>query len=142
EEGAADILRLCDLADEDDRAVRLTRLESDAAGHFRLKTYRRGGLIPLSDVVPVLENFGFRVLEEFPSALSGNNGYIHDFRVEVAPEADLHALLARTHEIERSIANVLCGAAEDDEFNQLVLYAALDTQAVVWMRARVRHRAQ
>src|SRR5205085_5183197 len=29
EEGAADILRLCDLADEDDRAVRISRLEHD-----------------------------------------------------------------------------------------------------------------
>src|SRR5438067_13834 len=66
EEGAADILRLSDLADEDDRAVRLSRLEIDAPGHFRLKPYPRGALIPLSDVVPVLENFGFRVLEEFP----------------------------------------------------------------------------
>src|SRR3954470_2764406 len=135
EEGAADILRLCDLADEDDRAVRLTRLDIDAPGHFRLKTYRRGGLIPLSDVVPVLENFGFRVLEEFPTALSGGNGYIHDFRVEVSSEADLDLILARVTEIERAIANVLCGAAEDDEFNQLVLYAGLDQQPVVWLRA-------
>src|SRR4029078_7767085 len=95
EEGAADILRLCDLADEDDRAVRLTRLESDAGGHFRLKTYRRAGLIPLFDVVPVLENFVFRVPEEFPTALSGNNGYIHDFRVEVAAGTDEQSILAR-----------------------------------------------
>ena len=90
----------------------------------------------------MLENFGFRVLEEFPTALSGGNGYIHDFRVEVAPEADLDAILARELEIECSIANVLCGVAEDDEFNQLVLYAALDTQAVVWIRAWFRYLRQ
>ena len=138
EEGAADILRLCDLADEDDRAVRLTRLESDAPGHFRLKTYRRGGLIPLSDVVPVLENFGFRVLEEFPTALSGGNGYIHDFRVELAAGTDEQSICARRTEIEGAIARVLCGTAEDDEFNQLVLYADLDMRSVVWLRAWFR----
>ena len=33
----------------------------------------RGGLIPLSEAVPVLENFGFRVLEEMPTALAGGN---------------------------------------------------------------------
>src|SRR6185312_14076764 len=38
EEGAADILRLCELSDENDRAVRLSRLETDAPDHFRLKT--------------------------------------------------------------------------------------------------------
>jgi glutamate dehydrogenase len=142
EEGAADILRLCDLADENDRSVRITRLDSDAPGHLRLKTYRRGGLIPLSDVVPVLENFGFRVLEEFPTALGGGNGYIHDFRVEVGAEADVGSILARTAEIERAIANVLCGSAEDDEFNQLVLYVGLDMQPVVWLRAWFRYLRQ
>ena len=59
-----------------------------------------------------------------------------------APEADLDAILARIGEIEHSIANVLCGVAEDDEFNQLVLYAALDTQAVVWIRAWFRYLRQ
>src|SRR5438270_1386241 len=142
EEGAADILRLCELADEDDRAVRLSRLDTDAPGHFRLKTYRRGALIPLSDVVPVLENFGFRVLEEFPTALSGGHGYIHDFRVEVAAGTNEQAICARTPEIEGAIARVLCGTAEDDEFNQLVLYAELDMQAVVWLRAWFRYLRQ
>ena len=142
EEGAADILRLCDLADEDDRAVRLTRLDSDEPGHFRLKTYRRGALIPLSDVVPVLENFGFRVLEEFPTALSHNNGYIHDFRVEVAAGTDEGSIIERTAEIESAIARVLCGTAEDDEFNQLVLYAELDMRSVVWLRAWFRYTRQ
>ena len=142
EEGAADILRLCQLADENDRAVRISRLEHDPAEQLRLKTYRRGGLIPLSEVVPVLENFGFRVLEEFPTALSGGNGYIHDFRVEVGESADVQQILARTAEIERAIANVLCGTSEDDEFNQLVLYAGLDMQPVVWLRAWFRYLRQ
>jgi glutamate dehydrogenase len=142
EEGAADILRLADLADDNDRAVRISRLDHDAPGQLRLKTYRRGGLIPLSDVVPVLENFGFRVLEEFPTALSSGNGYIHDFRVEVGAEADLDSILARRSEIERAIAKVLCGTAEDDEFNQLVMYVGLDMRPVVWLRAWFRYLRQ
>ena len=48
----------------------------------------------------------------------------------------------RSRQIERAIANVLCGASEDDEFNQLVLYAGLDTQAVVWLRAWFRYLRQ
>ncbi|WP_308517918.1 NAD-glutamate dehydrogenase [Sphingomonas flavescens] len=142
EEGAADILRLCQLSDDADRGVRIYRFEHDEPGHLRLKTYRKGELIPLSEVVPVLENFGFRVLEEFPTALANGNGYIHDFRVEVGPEADLQGIMSRIDEIERAIANVLCGAAENDEFNQLVLYAGLDTQPVVWLRAWFRYLRQ
>ena len=90
----------------------------------------------------MLENFGFRVLEELPTELAGGIGYIHDFHVEIGAEADLESILGRTGEIERAIANVLCGAAEDDEFNQLVLYAGLDTQPVVWLRAWFRYLRQ
>ena len=142
EEGAADILRLSGLADDRDRAVRISRLDGGDPRQLRLKTYRKGGLIALSEVVPVLENFGFRVLEEIPTALAGGNGYIHDFRVEVGDEGDVAQVLERANAIECSIANVLCGAAEDDEFNQLVLYALLDTQAVVWLRAWFRYLRQ
>src|SRR4030095_8343216 len=67
---------------------------------------------------------------------------IHDFLVEVTSAAGIEALLQRTEQIERAIANVLCGAAENDEFNQLVLYAGLDTQAVVWLRAWFRYLRQ
>jgi glutamate dehydrogenase len=142
EEGAADIMRLSGLTSDADRSVRISRRDGDPAGQLRLKTYRRGGLIALSDVVPVLENFGFRVLEERPSALTDGLGYLHDFTVEVGAEADIDAILARVRDIERAISNVMCGVSEDDEFNQLVLYAALDTQAVVWLRAWFRYLRQ
>src|SRR3954452_24284268 len=142
EEGAADILRLCVLENDSDRDVRITPLETGSPREFRLKMYRKGGLIPLSEAVPVLENFGFRVLEEMPTALTGGIGHIHDFRVEIGGEADIEAILERLPAVERSIANVLCGASEDDEFNQLVLYAGLETQAVVWLRAWFRYLRQ
>ena len=142
EEGAADILRICALKDDSDRNVRIWRSEADAPNQLRLKTYRTGGLIPLSEAVPVFENFGFRVLEEVPTGLSSGLGYIHDFRVEVGSEADTDAIVGRASEIEHAIADVLCNLAEDDEFNQLVLYAGLDPQAVVWLRAWFRYLRQ
>jgi glutamate dehydrogenase len=142
EESAADILRLSGLADDADRDVRISRIPTDAPRQLRLKMYRSSGLIPLSEAVPVLENFGFRVLEELPTELADGVGFIHDFHVEVGAEADLDSILERADEIERAISNVLCGGAEDDEFNQLVLYAGLDTQAVVWLRAWFRYLRQ
>jgi len=142
EEGSADILRLCDLTDDNARDVRITRLDTDPTRQLRLKMYRRGGLIALSEAVPVLENFGFRVLEEMPTSLLGGAGYIHDFRVEIGGEADLDRIFDRTGQIEGAIANVLRGLAEDDEFNQLVLYVGLEMQAVVWLRAWFRYLRQ
>jgi glutamate dehydrogenase len=143
EDAAADILKLNDLANDSDRGVRLWRSDHDAPGQLRLKTYRQGGLIPLSEAVPVLENFGFRVLEEIPTSLfGGTTGYIHDFRVEVGEGVDLKSIVERAGDIERAIADVLCGSAENDEFNQLVLYAKLGTRRVVWLRAWFRYLRQ
>ncbi|HEY0165260.1 MAG TPA: NAD-glutamate dehydrogenase domain-containing protein, partial [Sphingomicrobium sp.] len=143
EEGAADILRLSSLSDDCDRGVRIWQSEVEARGHLHLKTYRKGGLIPLSEAVPVLENFGFRVLEEMPTALAGGSlGYIHDFRLEVDAEGDLDSILDRVAEIEQAIACVLSGASEDDEFNKLTLLVGLDADPVQWLRAWFRYLRQ
>ncbi len=143
EEGAEDIVRLAALTDTDDRGVRLFRRDNDEPGQLRIKTYRRGGLIPLSEAVPVFENFGFRVLEEMPSqvGVNGTIGYIHDFRLEL-PEADIGSIVSRSAEIESAISSVFSREAEDDEFNQLVLFAGLDTQPVVWLRSWFRYLRQ
>jgi glutamate dehydrogenase len=141
EEAAADIVRLSELAGDDERGVRLC--PSSHSGELQLKTYRRGGLIPLSEAVPVLENFGFRVLEEIPTALGGGSiGYIHDFRLELPGLADVGSILARAATIESAISTVLSGASEDDEFNQLVLFAGLEPTSVVWIRAWFRYLRQ
>ncbi len=67
DDAAEDILRICELENAGASDARLYREEGDAPQRLRLKTYRLGELIPLSDAVPVLENFGFRVLEEQPT---------------------------------------------------------------------------
>jgi glutamate dehydrogenase len=143
EDAAADILKLQDLRDENDRSVRIWRSPTDGPDQLHLKTYRVGGLIALSEAVPVLENFGFRVLEEIPTSLAGGSlGYISDFRLEISTEADLESIISRRSEIEAAIADVLCGSAEDDEFNQLVIFAGLDPRPVVWLRAWFRYLRQ
>ena len=100
---AADILRLCGLGRRHDRdGPASTRLAIDAPGQLQLKTYRKGGLIPLSEAVPVLENFGFRVLEEMPTPLAGGASAISTTSASrSAGEADLGPILARAGEIER-----------------------------------------
>src|SRR4029078_7576815 len=40
------------------------------ATHVRLRILRSGGLIPISDILPMLENFGLRVLEEHNYSLT------------------------------------------------------------------------
>jgi len=141
-EAAQDILRICELDGANARDARLYRDEGDGPMRLRLKTYRLAGLIPLSEAVPVFENFGFRVLEEFPSPLDeGRLGYIHEFVLEVRA-GDAADVLNRAKTVERAIAQVLEGKAENDAFNQLLVAAALKPVDVVLFRAWFRYLRQ
>ena len=140
-EAARDIVRLAALGGPEDRGVRL--VACDAHGDLRLKIYRCGGFVPLSEAVPVLENFGFRVLEEVPTSLGNSDlGHIHDFDVDMPPGVDCAASFERDVTVEGAIASVLRGEAENDDFNKLILSAGLKPQAVVWLRAWFRYLRQ
>ncbi|MEB3416465.1 NAD-glutamate dehydrogenase domain-containing protein [Alteriqipengyuania sp. WL0013] len=126
-----------------DRGVRLYRKDDDADGSLRLKVYQQSGSLPLSDAVPALENFGFRVLEEVPTLLDrGKLGTIHDFHLDLGAQQDTDALLDRAGDIEAAIAAVLNGEAEDDAFNVLVTTTGISAAATGWMRAFYRYLRQ
>ena len=115
----------------------MLRREEDGAGRLRLKTYRHGASIALSDAVPVFENFGFGVLEEWPTRLSDGSS-IHEFLLE----SDAEHLPERAPVIERAIAAVLEGQAENDAFNQLLVAVGLAPDALVLLRAWFRYLRQ
>ncbi|WP_408590068.1 NAD-glutamate dehydrogenase [Novosphingobium sp.] len=142
-EAARDIRVLRGLSGNDAprRAARLHRRAGDEG--LWLKLYQREGAIVLSDAVPVLENFGFRVLEEVPTALDrGRLGFIHDFLVAPPAATQADELLERGQVIESALAAVLNGAAEDDAFNRLIVGAGLGLRETGWLRAWYRYLRQ
>ncbi|MGQ0660757.1 NAD-glutamate dehydrogenase, partial [Sphingosinicella sp.] len=144
EDAAQDILRLDALADPKQRSVRLYDLDLDPDHQLRLKIYRAGGLIPLSDVVPVLENFGFRVMKETPTRLAAGDGedHIHEFAVVTADGSSRRPIMARRAVIEEVVAAVLEGRRENDPFNQLLVSVGLAPDGVVLLRAWFRYLRQ
>ncbi|WP_088310526.1 NAD-glutamate dehydrogenase [Novosphingobium sp. B 225] len=142
-EAAADIMRLRRLAGEGEeglwRGVRLLTRGDE----LHLKLYQRHGALALSDAVPALENFGFRVIEDVPTDLDqGRMGTIHDFTLALPTGIDAAALLARSATIEAALADVLNGAAEDDPFNRLITTVELSARAAGWLRAWYRYLRQ
>jgi glutamate dehydrogenase len=142
-DAATDIMRLAALSGGEARGARLYSHEGDSADRLRLKIYRRGALIPLSEAVPVLENFGFQVLEEIPTPLDeGRIGFIHEFRVAL-PDADIATSLLDQRDVaEAAIAATLEGRAENDLFNQLIIAAGIAPADVVLFRAWFRYLRQ
>ncbi|MEY4237847.1 MAG: hypothetical protein RL339_448, partial [Pseudomonadota bacterium] len=146
-EAAQDIARLRKLAGEGEagprRDARLHQLAGDEAGTLRLKVYQRGGAIALSDAVPALENFGFRVVEDLPTELDqGRLGTIHDFQLALPTGLEPSAVMARAGAIEAAFADVLNGAAEDDPFNRLITTVGLSAAETNWLRAWYRYLRQ
>ena len=125
------------------REARLFRMAGDSDGELRLKLYEHHGALPLSDAVPALENFGFRVLSETPTPLAGGAlGTVHDFLLGVPAGYAASTLMERAVAIEAAIAAVLNQHAENDPFNRLVTGTGLSAQEADWLRAFYRYLRQ
>ncbi len=102
--------------------------------------------LPLSERVPVLENMGFRVVEERTSEINPasseiSTAFLHDMVLERADggSVDLKRLKSA---LEASFLVVMTGAAEDDGYNALVLGAGLYWRDVALVRAISRFLRQ
>ena len=142
-QAAIDVMRLHRLAKVGDRSARLYRKPEDAPDHLRLTLYSLDA-ITLSEAVPALENFGFRVLEEMSTAVGegGALGHIQKFVLALDNRPLAQSTLDRAATIEAAIGAVLEGWAENDRFNDLLVTAGLDPDAVVLLRAIFRYLRQ
>jgi glutamate dehydrogenase len=141
-EAAEDLERMLSLDAPGAHDVKLYRKAEDAPGQMRLKIYHLERVIPLSDAVPVLERFGFRVIEEYPFDIdAGLRGYIHDFLLELADPAKCQVALLESN-VAPALKAVLNGQQENDIFNALVLAADLDGFGVGLIRALYRYLRQ
>ena len=125
------------------RDVRLFVREGSEPGRLNLKIYEALGSLPLSDAVPALENFGFRVLAEMPTRLDhGRLGTIHDFTLALPSGGDAAAVLRLAPMIEHALCAVLNGTGENDAFNRLVPGLGLSQHEANWLRAWYRYLRQ
>ncbi len=139
----ADIGVIKQLQGEASLALKLVE-RTDGDGAYGLKVYHRGKPIPLSDRVPMLENFGFRVIDErtYTVEPTGQDKvFIHDMVLDAVrgkPDEFFH----RAPLVEDAILAVWQTEAESDPLNQLVLQAGLAWPDVAILRALVRYLRQ
>ncbi|TVR81651.1 MAG: NAD-glutamate dehydrogenase, partial [Rhodospirillales bacterium] len=113
---------------------------------MRLKIYHPEAAIVLSQVMPMLEDLGLRVIDEVPHTVrvGGDDGttvLLHDFGLETRSDRpiDLGAIRAPFQE---AFLAVWTGAVECDAYNALVLEAGLTWREVVLIRAYSRYLRQ
>jgi glutamate dehydrogenase len=111
---------------------------------LNLKLFHPGSALPLSKVLPMLENLGVFVWTETPYDVAlpkGPTTWIHDFvmRPREGDPLDASELAKR---FQDAVDCVWEGRLENDELNQLVLRAGLSAQQVVMLRAYTKYMRQ
>ena len=122
----------------------LARSDPDSPAQLHLKLYRRGQPIPISDVLPMMENMGLKVISEQPYELrlsADRSVWIQDFKLEHRAGTAVAIDAVRTRLLD-TFANVWFGRAENDGFNRLVLAADLDWRQAMVLRACCRYLVQ
>ncbi|HZF17824.1 MAG TPA: NAD-glutamate dehydrogenase [Steroidobacteraceae bacterium] len=144
-EALADV-EILDTLDQEATGLRtwLCRSELDPPAQLHLKLYRRAQPIPISDVLPMMENMGLKVISEQPYALTLEDGatiWIQDFKLEHRAGTPVAVEAVRTRLLD-TFTNVWFGRAENDGFNRLVLAAGLDWRQTTVLRAICRYIVQ
>ncbi len=112
---------------------------------LRLKIYLTGQRVPLSDVLPMLENSGLKVIDEIPFAVRPvdlkDPVWIREFvmRIDDGRGVDLAIIRDLFHDAFRLIWH---GETENDGFNRLVLCAGLSAREVTVLRALCKYLLQ
>lgn len=125
-------------------SLHLFHPHDQADNNFRFKVMHGGIPLELSDVIPILEHLGLRVIGEHPfkiATLNGERYWLHDFEllfnlpvnIEVGTVAKL---------FENAFEAVLDGVTESDAFNRLVLGARLHWREVLMLRAYAAYMKQ
>lgn len=138
-----DIAVLRGLGDGAGVAIRL-RERKGADGSLGLKFYHRESAIPLSDRVPMLEAFGFRVIDERTYTVVPRDGverYLHDMVLEPA-DGGAFDTAARGDAVEAGLLAVWDGLAESDQLNTLVSRTELGWTDAALLRALSRYLRQ
>ena len=140
----SDIEHIEELCEVTGLSVSFYRSLEDDPKALRFKLFRRDKNIPLSDVLPMLEHLGLRVLGGRPYHIRIKDScdvWVYDFSVRYVGEkvVDLERVKRKFQE---AFLHTWQGFAEDDSFNRLVLSVELDWREVAVLRAYAKYFKQ
>jgi len=120
------------------------RPEPRRADKFFLKIFRGQDAIPISDLLPMLENMGLKVIAERPYGLEfgdGRRAWIQDLELVIQGSAQSKFEVLEA-EIKSALTAVWTGRMDNDSFNQLTLVAGVPWRLVTVLRAYCRYLLQ
>jgi len=120
--------------------------QQDAHNVVRLNIYSPYQSIALSDSIPILENLGFRPLDEFSYRLLANeatksNNDLYTYTLE-CPTHNADIQRSTMKNIEDGLSQIWHNTIENDGYNKLLLCAQLSIRQIVIIRAYGKYLRQ
>lgn len=139
----ADFRHICQFADDKSVHISLRQEPSDAPNGFHIKVIYQQRAMALTDLMPMLENLGLKVMSAAPYELDSpqSKTTIIDFSV-LYGGADKPDIVSIKQPVERTLLSIWRGACDSDRFNNLVMSAQLEWHQVVVLRAYARYLKQ
>ena len=140
-----DIEKLEMLSDDNKLEMLFYRPQEEASSNIvRLSLFHKDEPIHLSDVMPMLENFGLRVVGETPYSVKTSDGgvnWVMDFSMLIDSKgmADFDKISAR---FRAALTSVWANRLENDGFNRLVLMGGLTGRESSILRAYAKYMRQ
>ncbi|MGN7502937.1 MAG: NAD-glutamate dehydrogenase [Alphaproteobacteria bacterium] len=150
-ESIADIAKLEEARKSEDIAVDLywQPEEDKTPAGWGVKIYSHDKPIALSDMLPIVENAGLRIISEHPVRVRPKDGskktyWIHDLTMEptdpeLLKETAVYTAKAKT---EEALHKLWSGEMENDTLNKLLVSANMDWRDVSILRCYVRYLKQ
>ncbi|MBV7433403.1 NAD-glutamate dehydrogenase [Cardiobacteriaceae bacterium TAE3-ERU3] len=139
-----DTCRLDQLNEAEPLSLYLYQSAGESSDQLHLKMYGYGKQASLSNVLPILEDFGVAVSAAFPYEFNLEDGHKlwmqeYDLYLRNAKAVDMAMVRSQ---VEESLHRVWNGEVESDRFNELVLTTELNVDDVVILRALSRYMLQ
>lgn len=136
-----DVQHIERLSSENPLEMSFYRPLDEPEGILRFKLYSPDNSIPLSDVIPMLECMGLRVISERPHEIIpkvGSKIWINDFGMIAIARNELN--VEKIKDIfQEAFYHIWYRQAESDGFNRLVLGAGLNWREVTMLRAYAKY---
>jgi len=132
------------LSSERSMALRFYRsIEANKSG-LKLKLFHQDGALLLSDLIPILENLGLQVAQEYPyqvCPVGESTFWLYDFTLLYVGDNGFDPENFR-HLFSDAFLAVWYSKADNDPFNKLILGAGIDWRDIAMLRAYAKYLKQ
>ncbi len=139
-----DMESIAELRDAHDIAMNFYQPAGAEDHILRFRIFHREKPLELSDVIPILEHMGLRVITENPYEVHRRDGsiiWLHDFTLSynLSDKVDVHAV---KKSFQEAFAAIWHKRTDNDVFNHLILSARLNWREVMLFRAYASYMRQ